>query len=225
MRRHRDAGKQTHLFERAIPAVAKQEVWNRVVRHERVAESVAVVIRKGDAHALADVLRNFGLAGHILEGAVAPVSVERVRKPLVLTGMTIDAQVPRAIPAELVALGGPVHVVHHEQIQPAIVVVVEPARGDRPGVVRHARFGGDVLEPAVAHVAEQMVALHARNKQVDTAIIVEIAGGRPGRIALRLDPRPLGHIGERQAAVVVKEAIPVTGVSLRSDGMEAPLVK
>ena len=128
--------------------------------------------------------------------------------------MTIDAQVPRAVPAELVALGRPVHVVHDEQIQPAVVVVVEPARGDRPGVVRHARSGSDVLEPAVAHVAEQMVALHARDKQVDTAIIVEIAGGRPGRVALRLDPRPLGHIGERQAAVVVKEAIPVPGVLL-----------
>ena len=74
--------------------------------------------------------------------------------------------------------------------------------------------GGDVLEPAVAHVAEQMVALHARDEQVDAAIVVEIAGGRAGRVALRLDPRPLGHIGERQAAVVVEEAIPVAGALL-----------
>src|SRR5215208_7977658 len=104
--------------------------------------------------------------------------------------MAVDAHVACAIAAKLVALGRPVDVVHHEQIEPAIVVVVEPARRNRPRVMRHARPGSDVLEPAVAEVAEEMVALYTRYEQVDAAIVVEIAGGRAGGIALPLDPGP-----------------------------------
>src|SRR4030095_16312723 len=88
---------------------------------------VVVVVGEGHAHALADVFGNAALGRDVLERAVATVPIEAVRQTLEIAGMAVDAHAPRLIAAVAASLGGPAHVVDHQQVEPAVGVVVEPA--------------------------------------------------------------------------------------------------
>src|SRR5437879_13831262 len=70
-------------------------------------------------------------------------------------------------PAAWLGLRAPNHVIRNEEVQPAVVVVVQPSGRYRPHLSecwigpRHAGVSGDVSEAAVAEVAIQNVALDA----------------------------------------------------------------
>ena len=103
-----------------------------------------------------------------------------------------------------------------EEIEPAIVVIIEPTGGHGPALVRggKARSRGHVLEAAVAAVAIEGAAIEARDKEVDTAIVVEVAGGHSHRIAFARQAGRLRHVGEGAIAIIAVEAIVVFGSRL-----------
>ena len=82
VRRHREkrrSGLDACLFEGAVAACrAKQEVANRVIRHEHVGEAVAVEVGERDAHSLAIVWRAIRRTEKVGKRAVAVVVIERV---------------------------------------------------------------------------------------------------------------------------------------------------
>jgi hypothetical protein len=64
--------------------------------------------------------------------------------------MAVDAQVAVALAAKAIKVGRPVRVIDYEQVQPSIVVIVEPTGRNRPLVALDARLFRYVLKLAVA---------------------------------------------------------------------------
>ena len=88
--RHRHAGEERRLGERAVAVVPEQEVRNGVVGDEHVEAPVVIVVGKRDAHALADVRQQARPRRHVLERAVAAIAIEAVRQPLEEPRMAVD---------------------------------------------------------------------------------------------------------------------------------------
>src|SRR5215471_19386137 len=103
--------------------------------------------------------------------------------------MAIDAQVALAVATVAIELRSPVSIIDDEQIQPAIIVVVEPAGSDRPLVARDSRLLGHVLEFSVAQIAIENVAIDAGHEQIRMPVIVVVSSGRAHRIARTRETR------------------------------------
>ena len=73
-----------------------------------------------------------GSDGHVGERAVAVVVIEPVGQRLVEARMAIGANAASGVAAEGLGRRVPLHVVDDEQIQAAVVVVVDPGRRHRP---------------------------------------------------------------------------------------------
>ena len=123
---------QRGFRERAVAVVAEQEVGNRVVGHEHVEPPIVIEVRKGDAHALADVRQQARPRRDILECPVAAVPIEAVRQALEDSRMAVDPNAASRVAAEGIRVRRPLHVVHDQQVEAAVVVVVEPAAGHAP---------------------------------------------------------------------------------------------
>src|SRR5437667_10992638 len=88
---------------------------------------------------------------------------------------------PRDVDREVGGIHPHPHVrvhVHHEQIEPAVAVVVEHLAPDRSVRRPAERLGGDVLEGAVAGVPIQLTpADHAGYEQVEEAVLLVVEHG------------------------------------------------
>src|SRR5204862_5810011 len=122
------------------------------------------------------------LLRNVLEGAVAPVAIERVREPLEMLGVTVDANVSLPVAAEAIVIRRPLGVVHHDEVKPAVVVIVEPAGGHGPLVALDAGLLGRVFEATVPKVVVQDVPVNAGHKQISVAVIVIVGGGAAHRV-------------------------------------------
>ena len=121
-------------------------------------------------------------------------------------------------PQKRLALRRPAHVVDDQEIEPAVVVVVEPAGGRRPFAAADARPLGDVFEAAVAAVAQQLVARDAGDEEIDVAVVVVVGGRRTHRVADAAHAGRRGHVGELHAAVVAIEPVGVGVAALGERG-------
>src|SRR5208337_1589945 len=111
--------------------VVEEKVGRGVVGHERIEETIAVVVGKRDAHALAEVISNAGFFRHVSKSPIAIVAIERVVQGSVLLGMTVAAH-SALHGAVRVFVRLPLAVIHDEQVKQPVVVVVEPTGGNRP---------------------------------------------------------------------------------------------
>src|SRR5262249_24341547 len=125
--------------------------------------------------------------GHVLEGAITPVSKEgrtlalvRLRRAVRL-GLPIDAAIQ-------VGLLAPLDVVDYEQVELAILVVVEPQRARREPGIGHARLDGDVGELAAAESLEQAVAAKRRHVDVRPAVVVEVRRSASHAVEVYIEP-------------------------------------
>ena len=102
--------------------------------------------------------------------------------------------------------GIPDDVVGDEEVEPPVAVEVDEGGGDRPQravlrvAAREAGGLGDVLEGAVAVVAEERVAAQAGDEEVGVAVVVVVAGGDAEVVAPPGHARRLGHVGEGAVA-------------------------
>src|SRR6185436_20396485 len=97
--------------------------------------------------------REARLRGDVLERAVAVVAIEHARRRLVVVGVAVRAVAGLLLAAVAVPLEAPQDVTRDEQVEAAVVVVVEEPRARAPTRAAHAGPGGDVGEGAVAVVA------------------------------------------------------------------------
>src|SRR5437773_502879 len=121
--------------------------------------------------------------------------------------MTVDTYVPVAVAAEAIKIGGPLSVIHHAEVEPAVVIIVEPSRGHGPLVALDAGLLCDVLEAAVPQVAIQNVPVNARHKQVHVAVIVIVGGGAAHRVPGAGDASFASHVGEFHSAIIPVKTI------------------
>ena len=143
-----------------------------VVAHQHVDVAVVVdVPERGAAPRLRRFERRAGLLRHVREAAVAEVAEQR---PALIVGKP-----PRGAPRPRRD-----RAVHGQQIQPAVVVEVEPG-GAPPGVGEAAgaepRAGAAVLEPArpVVDVEVVPLAVQVGQEEVLVAVVVEVARVHP----------------------------------------------
>src|ERR1017187_3927221 len=115
------------------------------------------------------------------KGAVVVVVEELAGQALVGFWMTVEL----LFGGTAARLGGsvPDDVIRDEQVQPTIVVVIEPAGRYRPHAPKlgidsgDACPGGDVGEAAVAEVAVEDVALDAGDEDIGVAIVIVVENG------------------------------------------------
>ena len=107
----------------------KQEVAEGIVRHEDIDEAVVIVIRERDPHPFSHMFEYAGRFGNIRKRSIAIVVKQQVGQPHVAVGRAIGREAVGRT-GRLLA-HGPLQVIDHNQIQPAIVVVIEPSRRSR----------------------------------------------------------------------------------------------
>src|SRR5260370_31501534 len=128
--------------------------------------------------------------------------------------MAVEALTRAGILADRFFLWIPGYIVHYEKIEQAVAVVVEPARGDGPGLGMDASFGGDVFERAIAAIAVQNVAAHAGHEEVGMSVVVVIGCGGAHAVAFATHAGARGHIVEYTIAAVAIETVPPGGAFL-----------
>ena len=154
--------------------------------------------------------------GDVGESAVAVVLVEDVGQAVEVVGGAVGGDLVDA------ALGGGfevvVEVVDDQEVEQAIVVVIEPAGGDAPGfadggdVPGDMGLDGDVGEGAVAIVVEELVVIDAGDVEVDESVVVVVSGGDAHGVAEAGEAGLRGDVGEGSVAVVVEEAVVEGGI-------------
>src|SRR5581483_10764017 len=105
-------------------------------------------------------------------------------------------------------------VIGYEQVEAAIVVIIEPPAGDGPGAAPDAGLLCDIFEFAVAQVAVEMVGSYACNEQVHMSVVVEISRRDAMTIAFARQTGIGSHILEFHAAQIVEEPVVVFGRAL-----------
>src|SRR5580700_11005210 len=121
----------------------EEKLAHAVVRDENIGESVVIVVREGYAQRAPFERGDSGLLADVFECAIAAIAIKDVRGRGEFGRRTV--RLPLAS-ANLAVLRVPEHVSRDEQVQVAVVVVIEEARGTAPASRLHAGFGGHVGE-------------------------------------------------------------------------------
>ena len=133
---------------------------------------------------------------------------QRWRLRIEIIRMAVTAHARPAIAAIKIPLRRPINVIRDHEIEPAVVVVVEPCRarcpatsvGD-PCALRHIR------ESAVAVIAIKNAASVAAQEQIGESVVVIIADRKThAEQAFRTDACSCGDIRKRAAAVIAIES-------------------
>src|SRR5262249_17001404 len=76
-----------------------------------------------------------------------------------------------------------IEVIDHNQIEPAIAIVIDEGARRGPGGIVQSRFRSYVREDALAVVAKQLHAVIACDEDIRPAIIIHVADGHPHVVA------------------------------------------
>ena len=215
-----DAGADGDVLERAVAVVAVQPVRLGVVGDEQVHPAVAVEVEHRHAESLRRRVEDAGLARDVLERAVAAVVKERRALALVRLrrAVRLVLAVERAVQ---VGLDGPLDVVRDEQIELAVVVVVEPQRARREPAVADAGLLRDVRERAAASVPKQPIAAERGDVDDRLAVVVEVGRRRADAVQLDVEPGPARDVGERRRCPVAVQRRQRRRASPRTAGFQA----
>src|SRR5207302_489908 len=190
------SGQQSHFRESAIPVVVVQEALHRVIGHKDIGETVAVVIGKTHSQALAVRIRYTGFGGDIGERAVAIVVIEDVRHAVVIVGMTVGAETGSLLSAIAIRLKGPVHISSNQQIEFAVIVVIEESSACAPSSRAHTRPLGDIGKRPIAIVVVERVAPIAGYVNVFEAVVVIVAYRDPHAVVILRHSGQTGLLGD-----------------------------
>ena len=166
-----------------------------------------------------DVAAYAGGFGHVGEGAVAVVVVESVGQAIIEIGMAMEQSARPWIAACRLFFRIPRHVIDHEQVEPAVAIVIEPAGGHGPGFAVNPSLGRDVFEGAVAAVAVENVAAHAGDEQIGMAVVIVIGGCHAHAVTLSRDPGLGGDILENAIAAIAVKPIPEARIGFVEAGL------
>src|ERR1700730_11276054 len=132
--------------------------------------------------------------------ALQPSGSALHRYPLELAGASF-AELRQIIHIEIYIIG-------HEEIELAIVVIIDESGAGRPTRIADASFLRNVAEGAVAIVSEQMVWSQAGHVDIVPAIVIVIANRYSHPPSDVTDPGLVRYLGKRSVAVVVIKSAP-----------------
>src|ERR1035438_3836206 len=121
--------------------------------------------------------------------------------------------------AEDIGWGRPERVVGDDEVQQAVVIVIEPGRRDAEGVRRFDADAGlfrDVRKRPVAIVVIKRVSARAADEKVLVAVVVIVSDGHP-EVVVEVGTKEPGfpcYIFESSVAFVAEQAVIVRGIHL-----------
>ena len=203
----RHAVHQRRVRERAVALVHPEVVRRAVVGHEDVDAAVGIEVGRHDAQAVADRGLQPGTRRDVRERAVAAVVEQQVGGRRVVVARR--AVVGHARQAVALPLGGraPVDVARHEEIEPAVRVVIEERGARAPAGSGDAGRRRHVAKAPAPVVLEQHVPPEVRDIQVGVAVVVVIAGRDAHAVPGASAPLPLRHVVEAARRRVAEEAV------------------
>src|SRR5579863_8035173 len=113
-----------------------------------------------------------------------------------------------------------VEVIYNKEIEPSVVVIVDPPCGNGPRLApsgktaADSRFLGHITEGPVSVVVKELIAIESGHIQIHKSIIVVIARGHAHCVADAGQACFLGNIGKGSVSVIAKEPVVETGIAL-----------
>ena len=173
------------------------QVVVQIVGNVKIQIAVAVVIHPNRRHA-PKVVGHPRAVGYVRESSIAVVVIEGGRLAVVIVRIAVAAHAGAVASAPEIAIGRPIDVVGDDEIETAIVVVVEPESAGVQAGSADPGFLGDICEGAVAVVSHAELA-----RQVvggPGRAVARAATGRAGRIGRVRVVGGVGHCGDRAGA-------------------------
>src|SRR5215831_6503626 len=201
------AGIQADVHEFSVFLVEKQEILDGVVGDEKVHPTVVVDVSCYNSPSFAQGLGDSGFLGNVLERAIAVVVEKPTAHARIDRWYAVRALVGLYVLAVFVFGFARVAEAADEEIQFAVVVVVEPDGARGPAGSRYAGLFCYIRKGAVAVVSVQNAALILGHVQIGKAIAVEIAYSDTYSIAAAGYPSLFRYISERAIAVVRVESV------------------
>ena len=196
------------FFPLALAAVREQEVLHRVVGDEQIHQSVAVDVGGDDAERFAEGALDVGAGADLGERSVAVVVIEEARRRLEDARDAVETLAELVVAAEHVVRQRELDEAAQHQVEPAVVVVVEPDGARRPAGRGDTGFVGDVGEGAVAVVLVERAAPVGGDQDVWVAVVVVVGNGAAHpELAAAGDAGLVGDVGEGAVAVVLVERV------------------
>ena len=103
----------------------------------------------------------------------------------------------------------PVEIISEEQIEFAVVVVIEPCRGNSPefftrrGNASYARFRREISKSSVPVVVIENVTVESAYVEIDKPVVIVVGRCRTDAVALAAHSGMVGHIGECAVVIVM----------------------
>jgi hypothetical protein len=215
----RHPGPHGGFREMPVSVVMEQEVGHGVVGHQNIRPPVAIVVGESRTHPLTHMLPYARCGRHIRERAVPVIVIQCIGQPWIEPRMAVRALPGRAVLADRLFIRVPVDIVHHEQIQPPVAIVIEPHRRYRPRLAVNSGLRSHVFKCAIPAIAVQKVALESGHEQIGASIVVVIGGGSPHAETLPAQTRFHGGVFERAISAIAIQPVPPSGVRLDQAGL------
>src|SRR6202042_755928 len=147
-----NAGSRGDLFESSLAAIDEKKIGHRVMTDPWLTESVVVDASRDCDPCLPEAVGDPGFLTGVPECAV-PIVVEKptghgrinLRNAIVTPAILVDS-------AGLVQLFTEIREPPYEEVEMAIIVIVEPDGARSPSRRSHSRLFGDIRESAIAVV-------------------------------------------------------------------------
>src|SRR5579872_591046 len=212
VRIQRGSSLKGNFFERAIAVVMKQILLHAVVCYIDVGESIAIVVGKGHPEAMPFLSGDARVLTYIFKSSVAPVVIKNVCGARKFSRRTIGVKVAAAV---LAVLRVPFHVTRDEQVEFAVVVIIEKSGRDGPTPAGDPGLRGHIGERSVSIVVIENVPAVTGDVQIRIAIVVVVADRDAHAvvaIARISQTCLLRYISEGTVSILAVESIPIARI-------------
>src|ERR1700733_11468426 len=199
-----DIGGQAHFVEAAAP-VHEKKIRHCVVGDKEIHPAIVIYTGGNDSPGFSEMRGDAGLFADIRKSAVAVIMkkpartrIEDARDAIVMRTVRVHAARKRFV--ELRELTD-------KQVEPAIVVVVEPHSARAPPWSGDTRFLRDIGECSIPVVVVKDAAAELRDEQIWEAVAIIIANRGSHAVAATGHAGFFSHTRERTIAVVAIERI------------------
>jgi hypothetical protein len=207
-------GEQSIVRKAAPSLIDEQRIRRRIAADEKVHAPVVIDVGRDDTPGFGKRGRNAGFTADVLEGTVAIVMEEPAGHGFVDARFAVVTFARAVTAAPDVFLPAEVGEAADEEVQAAIVVVIEPDGARRPPGSCKAGLCGHVGKGAVAVIAIQDASGILGDVEIGQAVAVVIADRNAHAVGASGNPRLFGDVGKRAIPVV-----PVEGIAKRLQGI------
>src|SRR5260221_124312 len=202
-----NTGSEANFFKLAVAAVSKEKILDCIVRNEKIHPAVVVDISRDNSPRLAKNFTDARLRRHVCESAITVVVEEQTARRRINSWNAVKTFAGALITAELVLESIELDEPANEQIEFAVVVIVEPDCTGRPTRRGKTRFFSHVGKCSVTIVAIKNISAILSYVKIGQTVVVIVADRDAHAVATAGDTRLVGNVSERSVPIVSVERI------------------